>query len=265
MKQIQSTLLLLVALVILSFNACQKDDDDDIDNGNSNNNQTNEDANRKGVGESANDLLTEDEYEKLVVEVQFPSGYSPRQKAIDNLKDFLANRLHKPAGIEIRQEQIGGLGEDTYSIEEIRNIEKDLRTKYNDDNTIAIYLLFVDGRNNQDDNNQTTLGVAYYNTSAVIFEKTIQELSGGLGEPDQYKLETAVINHEMGHLLGLVNNGTPMQQDHQDDGNGHHCDVEDCLMYYAVETGDVVANLVGSSVPELDQQCLDDLSANGGK
>ncbi|PSR04394.1 MAG: peptidase [Bacteroidetes bacterium SW_11_45_7] len=258
---IHHSLTVFLILFLFIFAACEKDDDNDP----SGNDPNDRSANRQGVGASANALLAQDQYQRLVVEVQFPSGFAPRQQTLDNMESFLDRYLNKPEGITVRQSQVSGFGDDAYSIDEIRNIEDDLRTMYTDSNTIAIYLLFVDGERKEDNNNQTTLGVAYYNTSAVLFEETIRNLSGGLGEPDRYKLETAVVNHEIGHLLGLVNNGTPMQQDHQDEDNGSHCDVDDCLMYYAVETGNVVSNLVGSSVPTLDQQCRDDLEANGGK
>ena len=74
------------------------------------------------------------------------------------------------------------------------------------------------------------------------------------------------MNHEFGHILGLVNNGTPVQSDHHDTANGAHCDVEDCLMYWQAETSGGLGDLVGmSSPPPLDPQCIDDLQANGGK
>lgn len=258
--KVKRSALLILAFMVLILPACEKDND-----ANGNNNANDRSANRQAVGESANDLLAQNQYERLVVEVQYPSGYAPRQQALDNMENFLNKHLNKPEGLNVLQSQISGLGDDAYSIEEIRNIEDDTRTMYTDSNTITIYILFVDGKRKKDSNKQTTLGAAYYNTSAVLFEETIRNLSGGIGEPDRDKLETAVLNHEASHLLGLVDNGTPMQQDHKDDENGAHCDVEDCLMYYAVETGDVVSNLVGSSVPSLDQQCQNDLEANGGK
>ena len=55
-----------------------------------------------------------------------------------------------------------------------------------------------------------------------------------------------------------------MQTEHQDAPNGKHCDDENCLMYWSVRTLNFIANLTGDA-PELDQNCLDDLQANGGK
>jgi predicted Zn-dependent protease len=102
----------------------------------------------------------------------------------------------------------------------------------------------------------------------VIFEKTIQDLSGNtLSQPSREKLETVVMNHELGHILGLVNIGTNMVTPHQDPdaSHGRHCENTSCLMYWGVETGNVAQNLLGTGMPQLDQNCLNDLKANGGK
>ncbi len=88
---------------------------------------------------------------------------------------------------------------------------------------------------------------------------------GGLAQPSRAAAETAVINHEFGHLLGLVNNGTPMIGDHQDEPHGKHCDNSKCLMYYAAETSDLLANLLTGAVPGLCVNCENDLKGNGGK
>jgi hypothetical protein len=58
-----------------------------------------------------------------------------------------------------------------------------------------------------------------------------------------------------------VDNGTSLTSQHSD--GGHHCNNEECLMYYAVETTDVLAMLV-SGVPRLDDACIADLRGNGG-
>jgi hypothetical protein len=94
---------------------------------------------------------------------------------------------------------------------------------------------------------------------------TVQQHSGGLNQPERSRLKTAIINHEFGHILGLVNAGTPMQEHHQDTPNGRHCTDRSCLMNWVVETGNVVQNLFGGAMPELDQKCINDLRANGGK
>ena len=113
--------------------------------------------------------------------------------------------------------------------------------------------------------NPNVLGFAYFNTSMALLGGTIENNSDGFNQPSKETVESAVLQHEFGHILGLVDNGTPAIQDHKDEANGAHCDEESCLMYYAVQTTNFMNNLTGGNIPELDAQCIQDLQANGGK
>jgi hypothetical protein len=73
------------------------------------------------------------------------------------------------------------------------------------------------------------------------------------------------LNHEFGHLFGLVDLGSPMQVNHKDAANGNHCNVNNCLMYYGAETTDILGFLLTGNVPSLDVNCQNDIRANGGK
>lgn len=73
------------------------------------------------------------------------------------------------------------------------------------------------------------------------------------------------MNHEFGHLFGLVNIGTDMVENHEDTEHSKHCDKNNCLMYYASETTEIASFLIGNDIPELDENCKNDLIANGGK
>lgn len=217
------------------------------------------------VGVSANDLLSDSKFKDLRVEIQYVAGFKPTDAAMDNLKDFLTERLNKNS-INFVYTQIASPGKAKYSVDDIKNIEKSNRTVFNKDSNLGAYFLFLDGEFVENSGSSKVLGIAYTNTSMVIFEETVKDLSGGIGEPATYKLESAVALHEFGHILGLVNAGTPLKSNHQDVAHGHHCDNENCLMYWTVETGDFVSNLVGTApIPSLDSNCLQDLKANGGK
>ena len=212
-----------------------------------------------------NDFLSANHYNELVVEIQSMEGYTPTQGTLDNLKSFLEGLLNKPSGISITSNTIGAQGKGTYSLDDIEDIEKDNRTQNTKDRKIAAYILFLDGEYSGNDANGKVLGIQYDPTSMVIFEKTIKNLTGGLGQPSTQVVETSVVEHEFGHTLGLTNNGTDMKTAHQDTEHGAHCNVKSCLMYYATETSNFIANLAGGTVPELDAQCKADLKANGGK
>lgn len=213
-------------------------------------------------GASAADLLAAADYDSLVVEVQYVEGFRPTDQGLAILGAFLGERLNKPRGIEIRvQPALQIQTQATYSAADVRALEEEHRTAYTEGSTLAVYFLFLNGAFSAQSN---VLGIAYNNTSMAIFQEKIQDNSGGITQPSQSTVEGIVMNHEMGHNLGLVANGSPMQTEHQDDPNGHHCDDESCLMHFAVRTTDFIANLTGDA-PVLNQNCIDDLQANGGK
>lgn len=261
-KKLFKTVLFGSFLMILGLSACKQ-------NVTSNNNSSNRNphaANLLAVGKSAHDLLSADTYTSLKVELQYASGYKPTQGAIDTLRAFLNRRLNKPGGITITTDAIADPGQSSYSLNQISQIEINNRKAYNSGKTIAVYYFFADGNYSGNTNNSEVLGLSYRNTSIVIFEKTIQGLSGGLGQPSRTDLEATVMEHEFGHIMGLVNLGTPMVVNHADPNHPHHCEDSKCLMYYNVSTSDVVSNILnGGGIPKLDQNCLNDLKHNGGK
>lgn len=216
----------------------------------------------RAPGASAADLLSSEDYDSLVVEIQYVEGFRPTDEGLAILETFLGERLNKPRGIEIRvQPALQIQTQASYSAADVRALEEDHRTAFTEESTLAVYFLFLNGEFSAQPN---VLGIAHNNTSMAIFEETIQDNTGGLTQPSQSIVEGTVLRHEMGHNLGLVDNGSPMQVDHQDTGHGEHCDDESCLMHYAVRTTDFIANLTGDA-PVLDQNCIDDLRANGGK
>jgi hypothetical protein len=250
----------LLALIILTFVivSCSKDDPSNDDNGN------NKIANQQPTGSSSHDLLSEETYTSLVIELVYVQGHQPTQTAINNFVSFLNSRTHKPGGVTVESRSIPSPGITTYSTQDFVDLENANRTKYNTENQIAVWAYFADGKASGDTNTQVTLGTAYRNTSFIIYEATVQSLSGGLNEPSTAVLESTVIEHEFGHILGLTNFGAPMQTPHEDTSNSKHCNVESCLMYYAATTGANLMNL-GGTIPQLDALCIADLQANGGK
>jgi len=249
-----SLLLLILSLLLIGLSGCRKDSKRKVKKNH-----------RQEVGASAHDLLSDDDYKTAIIEIQYMSGFRPSDQAIQNLKTFVGQRLHKNA-ITVKFSEISARGKGSYSLDEIRKIEDDSRTEFSSKKSIATYFLFVDGSYSEDTADGKVLGLAYFNTSMVIFEGTITDLTGGFGEPELYKLETLVLTHEFGHILGLVNLGSAMQAEHQDEAHGNHCDNQDCLMNWEAEGGNAVQNLLGNApIPELDANCLNDLQANGGK
>lgn len=225
----------------------------------------NKQGNNLFVGASANDLLSSNKFKKLVVDLMYMENHAPTATAVKNLENFLIKYLNKPEGVVIKQREIPSSKLSAYAVSDIKKIEDEHREEYNSAETIAVSLFFLDAEYAGNSGNAKVLGIAYRNTSMAVFQKTVKENSGGITQPSRSIVESTIINHEVGHLLGLVDIGTNMVIDHQDKDHGHHCNNKNCLMYYTVETTDFLDNLIGGSVPELDDNCKKDLKANGGK
>ncbi|WP_121354567.1 hypothetical protein [Flavisolibacter nicotianae] len=213
----------------------------------------------RAVGSSAHELLSTEKYTALKVEVQYMPGFAPDAAALNHLQDFLSAHLDKPGGISITTKEIAAAANTTLSTDDVHTIEKANRSVFTDGSGIAVYVLYTNGNFTD----SKVLGEAYRNTSVVLFGKKIRDNSGGLGQASRTKLEATVLEHELGHLLGLVDIGSPMQSAHK--ANGNHCNNQNCLLYYAAETTDILGFLLTGTIPSLDAACVADLRANGGK
>lgn len=220
--------------------------------------------NKQPLGTSANELLSSDLFTSVRIEVAYPEGFRPSQTTIDSIAPFLAKRIDKPLGITIKESVITTNLEGRYDIDDIVAIEDNNRTVFNNDTELGIWLFFSDQQSDNDVGNSVVLGTAYRNTSMVIFEKTFLELANTSPTAiNRTLIETSTIRHELGHILGLVNIGTPLISDHEDETNTRHCNVVDCLMFFQTVTN-VFNNSMFSSIPEFDTFCIQDLQANGG-
>lgn len=211
------------------------------------------------------DFLSSEKYEKLIVEIVYVDGHMPTPEAVNHLLDMFNDRLSKPKGIQLVYSKIESPGFSYYTVADFREIEKENREYFPKKEVLSAYVFVCDGGYYGDSGNSKALGIAYDPTSIVIFEKTLRDFSGGIGQPSLTALEATALIHEFGHLFGLVNSGTSMTEHHQDVGHGHHCTDPNCIMYYAAETTDIIAFLTGGNIPEFDAKCIADMRANGGK
>jgi hypothetical protein len=216
--------------------------------------------NNRSVGASANEFLSSATYQSLNVEILYMPGYAPDLNAVSNLQNFLVTLINKPGGIHISQRAIPASGKTVMTLAEIRELEKNTRTVFSSGSSLGVFILYTDCAYSE----ANTLGVAHKNTSIAVFGKTVHDNSGGVNQPSLAKLETLTMEHEYGHLLGLVNLGSPMQVDHKDPAT-NHCNNSTCLMYYETQVGQMGGILISGPVPTLDVNCRNDLKANGGK
>lgn len=241
---------IIASLIMLS--GCKKDNKDG----------PNPKLNKLSLGKSANDILSAKEYDQMTIEIISVSGFELQTSQINSFKSFVESIVNKPSGVNIKTSSVTNPGLAPYSLEDLIQFEETNRTEYNDGKELTLYLFITESEYTE----KNVLGLAYQNTSMAIMGGRIRALTGGIGQPSENLVLQTVLRHEIAHLMGLVNIGTAMQTNHQDVAHGKHCDVKECLMYYAVESGDFIGNLVGTnSPPELDSQCKADLKANGSK
>jgi hypothetical protein len=237
--------LYLLLLSTLGFTACQKED-------------VSGKSDYKTLGTAAHNILSASPYSSLNIEIQYMPGYPPDTGSINNLVNFLKKYINKPDGIQVTQQEIGASGKSVLSIDEIVDIEKKNRTVFTQNTTLSVHILIADC--NYDKAN--ILATSYWNTSFCVFGKTVNDDFGSWGN-SLTQILTTLFEHEFGHLMGLVNQGSPMQKDHLDPDNGAHCINSHCLMYFDVEKSTIGGNIF--SIPTLDANCEADLKANGGK
>ncbi|MFL5784991.1 MAG: hypothetical protein ACJ76H_10300 [Bacteriovoracaceae bacterium] len=98
----------------------------------------------------------------------------------------------------------------------------------------------------------------------MIFKDTVNSVS----QTDVVKMyvEQSTLIHEMGHGIGLVNNGLPMTTAHEDTAHKPHCSNPDCVMYWQNEGFADLVNFAKSRATNLnpvmfDQACLKDVTS----
>jgi hypothetical protein len=223
-------------------------------------------SHQENPGLSAHDFLSDENFTKLEIEVDYMQGYEPNREALDSLEAFLERRLNKKSVSIMTPTEIPAAGSSSYAANDIRELESQHRNEYTsaEDSTLRAYMIILDSRYEE----KNVLGIAYYNTSNAFFGGTYENVSGGFNQPSRRLTESISYRHEFGHLFGLVNipgSGTSMQTNHQDTDHGHHCTNENCLMYYGMENAGIFGQVFGEQIAPLDANCIADLQANGGK
>ncbi len=249
MKKKCFPLFYLLALVFVL--GCSTDSDD---NGLDTPKVVDKTPNRQGTGDSAIDLLGNKTYTNLRIEIAHVKGFRPTQAAMDGFVAYLKEHTFKE-DIELVYNELPSPDEENLTLQEIADLEEENRTAYSDGNTLAIYIYFSDAPAEDDDEDKdlVTLGAVYRNTSMIIHEATVRKLADQSIFISDADVESSTLNHEFGHLFGLVNLGITPVNDHEDiqkDDSGEpvlddqgktkgnsHCNVAGCLMNAELQFG----------------------------
>ena len=214
------------------------------------------------AGSQARDFAS-DRYAKLVVEVDWlvegGTDHKPTQAVLTFLQQRLSERLTKPGGIVVQFGNAITAAHASYGVSELRQVESANRAARTGGDTAAMYLLFA----NHYAASASTIGVAYSGSAAAIFGGTIDDASTFAVSSEAIERITTL--HEVGHLLGLVNLGTPMVTPHEDAAHPGHSASEDSVMYWAVEGTDIISLFFGGAPDNFDANDIADLRAIGGR
>lgn len=215
---------------------------------------------------------------ELAIKVYYEEGAEPYTEGIGVFKIWNLTRVNLTALFSGRSttinvpEDLSQMTKMTASNKTVWSIDNvlELSRKYtstNTNGTINFHIYFVNGYASDGNN---IIGFHINNTKVmVIFKDVIKGTGSGSTDIVPRYVEQSTIIHEMGHALGLVNNGVPLTSSHHDHANGAHCTNPKCVMYYMNEGTTSMVNYVKSIIDSKDltmfeQECLND-TINYGK
>ena len=181
------------------------------------------------------DYLSDDIYKNIAIEVDWVMGREPDWDALD----FLMEKMHEYCEkdriyIDFNvSDEIMPL-KDTYTLQDLIDMEEEYRYLYKHGDTAVIYFLYLNGRYVDTGGYSAVItevaGLTYGHSSVAIFKDELRSIgSSGLNEDT---VEKSVLLHEFGHLICLV--GIGYHSDQEDPEHPHHSIYKDGVMYYAI-------------------------------
>ncbi len=184
---------------------------------------------------SAYDLIRDDDYTTWVIEIDYVQGHAPTQDVLNTLKSRLNGVVQKDT-IDIRlDDQLSSRESWTRAdLDRLHDDKLDAKTK---GSTVVTHVMYVDGTYSNPD----VLGIAVGHEYVTIFSETIDRACASnvlCFASDEVTVRKAVLIHEFGHIIGLVNNGIPMADPHEhpDADKKGHSDSQQSVMWPSAET-----------------------------
>lgn len=221
--------------------------------------------------------------ERIVVEVDYAPGAAPYTGSAGQLGDVWsiardnldavfdgAKTLDLPSTLA-QMEQLDDVTGTEFRVEDIVDIARRHRGQLSSGSAASFYVLFLDGKFVGADGvvSAQTLGVSVGNSGIVaMFKPVIAAAKGSKGTTTTTTrfVEQSTLVHELGHAVGLVENGVPATTPHHDASHAAHCTSTSCVMYWANEGASAAADFVRTYVETGNRllfgpECLDDLRA----
>lgn len=206
-----------------------------------------------GPGQRAGDYLRPSPYETILVELDYVNGAEPEAAAVNLLEQRLEAASGKPVEV-VRTPGVPGSGANhRYTTEEIAALEQAHRSQWSAGTRAVLYMVWLDGEFSADTDDRKVLGAAYRGSAVAMFKANLRFASRAnaldLTKPPLKEVEEAVAVHEVGHVLGLVNLGTPMVTAREDPQSKGHSNNQQSVMFHAVETS-VIGSVLGQNPPD---------------
>lgn len=220
-------------------------------------------ATREGITENTGLATYHDPtaYPALLIEIDFMPQVPPSHDAMETLRGALSEATRRQ-DVRVEAEAIDprllqGLDGEWTDAELIAIAAATLSSAppgaFSNGSLAVLHVVYLEGGT---DGDGTALGVANGRT-AFLFRTPSTLPDTGLRSP---VVERAVLVHEVGHILGLVNNGVPMVRPHEDPESPHHSRNTESVMYHAVDGGEALLATLAEGFAPPHQFDADDLA-----
>lgn len=158
----------------------------------------------------------------------------------------------------------------TWTLDEIYTLSTQYRKGASTKTTGNFWIVYLNGNIQENGQpNPSILGIKITGINIlVIFQDVIKATSPNPNGYVAKYMEQLTMIHEMGHGLGLVDGGLPMQTEHHDAEHKGHCSNPNCIMFWANEGASTLQNFINNyllqgTVVFFGSECLKDTQQYG--
>lgn len=222
-------------------------------------------ATEEGAPTLSEAILWSGLYPNLTIHVDYVAGHEPTDTVLTEVAKMLTSLTGKDA-VDMGQPRVLSSvppePDGEWSAEDLARLDAERfgqhMPPYLQDGGATVYLAYLNGHLGE----RAAIGYASGNRVYVFTEAFRSDMNVRI--PGGERVERAILTHEMGHVIGLVDCGVPMLAPHSDDGC--HSVNEESVMYPYGDTsvsGFILEELgVGSWIDaEFDEDDLADIAA----